>query len=615
MTDTSSLQTHAPLEDALQEAAAPLESILCTEELRRRPSRPPDHAGENAALVELSKALADSPSTILQTLADTVLEILRADSAGLSLLTKDEKRFYWAAIAGAWQPHIGGGTPRNFGPCGDVLDRNIPMLFSHWELRYPYLSVAVPLADEGLLVPFYVNGKSVGTIWAIAHSETRKFDLEDLRLLESMGLFASAAYQVVESIEDLTREITAREAAQAELRELTNDLERQVRSRTKALEHRNRQLADAQAQLAEGQRLSRTGSFSWRVASDEVSWSDELYRIYELEVGVPVTLELIRSRVHPEDASLLEKMKSVHQTQSDISEFEWQYRLLMPDGSIKHMHAVAHATRDQEGELEYIAAVQDVTARKLSEEALAKASSELAKVARVTTLGTLTASIAHEVNQPLSGIITNAGTCLRMLDASPPNLEGGRETARRIIRDGNRAADVITRLRALFSREELTLELLDLNEITNEVMALASGDLQRNRVVLRAELAEDLPGVTGDRIQLQQVILNLVRNASDALANVHDRPRQVVIKTERDAVDRVRLSVRDVGVGIDPESVTKLLDAFYTTKADGMGIGLSVSRSIIERHYGDLWGEPNDGPGATFAFSIPTDPETGAADR
>jgi PAS domain-containing protein len=216
-----------PLEASI--LASSLESILCTEELRRRPWRPPDHTKENSALVALVSALADSPRTILQTLADKVLEVLHADSAGLSLLTKDEKRFYWAAIAGAWRPHLGGGTPRDFGPCGDVLDHNIPMLFTHWERRYPYLSMAIPLADEGLLVPFYVNGKAVGTIWAIAHNNRRKFDAEDLRLLESMGRFASAAYQTVESIKDLKIEIAAREKAEAKLRELADGLEVRVR--------------------------------------------------------------------------------------------------------------------------------------------------------------------------------------------------------------------------------------------------------------------------------------------------------------------------------------------------------------------------------------------------
>jgi signal transduction histidine kinase len=192
-----------------------------------------------------------------------------------------------------------------------------------------------------------------------------------------------------------------------------------------------------------------------------------------------------------------------------------------------------------------------------------------------------------------------------MLDADPPNVDGARETARRTIRDGHRASDVITRLRALFSKKEFTLESLDLNEAILEVIALSRGDLQRNRVVLQSELAGDLPTLTGDRIQLQQVILNLLRNASDAMVDVHDRPRQLLIKTDRQDDDGVLVSVRDAGVGIDTQTMDKLFDAFYTTKSDGMGIGLSISRSIIERHRGRLWAEPNDGPGATFRLSIP----------
>ena len=242
MTESGKSKNDVPLETSIPGAS--LESILCTEELERRTSRPPDYGKENRALVALASALADSPRTILQTLAEKVLEVLQADSSGLSLLTKDEKRFYWAAVAGAWQRHIGGGTPRDFGPCGDVLDRNVPMLFTHWERRYPYLRPATPLAEEGLLVPFYVNGKAVGTIWAIAHNDRRKFDAEDLRLLESMSRFASAAYQTVGSMEHLKLQISAGEKTETELRELTDNLEVQVRVRTQELEQRNTQLAE-----------------------------------------------------------------------------------------------------------------------------------------------------------------------------------------------------------------------------------------------------------------------------------------------------------------------------------------------------------------------------------
>jgi len=248
--------------------------------------------------------------------------------------------------------------------------------------------------------------------------------------------------------------------------------------------------------------------------------------------------------------------------------------------------------------------------RRHSEEALDKARSELAHVTRVMSLGALTASIAHEVNQPLSGIITNASTCMRMLDADPPNVDGARETARRTIRDGHRAADVITRLRALFSKKDGTSELVDLNQATREVIALSRRELERNRVILRTQLADNLPRVTGDRVQLQQVILNLLRNSSDAMSAVNDRPRELVFKTELEDGDHVRLSVRDTGKGFDPQTMDRLFHAFYTTKDGGMGMGLSVSRSIIENHQGRLWATANDGPGVTFMFTIPRNVET-----
>jgi PAS domain S-box-containing protein len=362
-------------------------------------------------------------------------------------------------------------------------------------------------------------------------------------------------------------------------------------------------LKRSEAFLAEGQRLSRIGSFSWRVETDEITWSEELYRIFGFERDVPVTLDLIGTRVHPEDIPLLNDM--VERARGAVKDFEYEHRLLMPNDSVKYLHLIAHGIRDNDGRLEYIAAVQDVTQRQISEEALAKARSELAHVASVTSLTTLTASIAHEVNQPLSGIVTNASTCLRMLTLDPPNVDGARETARRTIRDGNRASDVITRLRALFSKKDTIAERVDLNDATREVIALSLSELQRNRVILRCELADDLPLVTGDRVQLQQVILNLLRNGSDAMNTVHDRPRELLIRTARDEGDRALLSVKDAGIGFDPQSMDKLFQAFYTTKNDGMGIGLSVSRSIIEQHDGRLWATPNDGPGATFSFSIP----------
>jgi PAS domain S-box-containing protein len=703
--------------DLTAEASAPtasLKSVLCTEELQSRPSRAPDFEKENRALVKLASALADSPSTIFHTLAVTIHEITQCDSAGLSLLTRDGKkphvdgqRFYWPAICGMWNPHVGGGTPRNFGPCGDVLDQNRTLLFRHFERRYPYLIPVSPAAKECLLVPFYVEGQAVGTIWGIMHSDRHKFDAEDERIMASLGKFASSAYQAVAHIEDLKTQVAERQRAEAEVRQLASGLETKIRrlveanvvgivmftlegaisgandaflqmlqytqedlatdnvrwrdispaewhnskerpiaelketgilrpfeteyirkdgSRVSVLlggtlferggnegvafildlteqKRTERALRRSEAFLAEGQRLGQTGSFSWRVATGEITWSEQLYRIYELEVGVPVTLELIRTRVHPDDLTLYEKM--IEEAPLGGKDFEWQYRLMMPDHSIKYLQAVARATRDRDGQLEYIAAIQDVTARRVSEEARDKARSELAHVSRVMSLGTLAASIAHEINQPLSGITTNASTCQRMLAASPPNIDGALETARRTIRDASRASEVITRLRALFDKKETATESVDLNEATREVMALSLSGLQRSGVLVHEELADDLPPVAGDRIQLQQVVLNLLRNASEAMSTVDDGPRQLVITTDRDGRDQVRLSVRDVGVGFEPQAADRLFEAFYTTKNDGMGIGLSVSRSIIESHHGRLWAAKNDGFGSTFSFSIP----------
>lgn len=458
--------------------------------------------------------------------------------------------------------------------------------------------------DETQGVPLYELGN--GT-----------FELAPLRAQLKAMLAGSDAFQPVEvshaspGIRQKTLLLDARPLSlpgRSERRVLVTfqDITTRKQAETAERNRAHEKLRHTEALLAEAQHLSRTGSFSWRVATDEITWSEQLYRIFEFDEGVPVTLELIGSRTHPDDLSLLAEMTD--RARGDGSDLEYEHRLQMPDHSVKYLHLVAHANRDQDGQLEYIGAVQDVTERRVSEQALGKARSELAHVARVTSLGVLTASIAHEVNQPLSGIITNASTCLRMLATEPPNVDGARETVRRTIRDGHRASEVITRLRALFAKRDITTESVDLNEATREVIALSLSELQRNRVILRADLTADLPSVTGDRVQLQQVILNLLLNAADAMSGVDDRPRLLVIRTEQDEADRVRLTVQDAGVGFDLPGAEKLFEPFYTTKDGGMGIGLSVSRSIIESHGGRIWASPNEGPGAIFAFSIPRAP-------
>jgi PAS domain S-box-containing protein len=366
------------------------------------------------------------------------------------------------------------------------------------------------------------------------------------------------------------------------------------------------QLRRANRYLTIAQRLSRTGSFTWDPATNQRQWSEEMYRILGLDPDPTVVLSDL---IHADDITTVKSLIERARTGQDV---DGEFRIMAPGEGVKYLHVVAHAVEGSSGEPVFVGAVQDVTELKRGEEALSNARAELAHVVRVTTLSALTASITHEVCQPLSGILNNTNTCLRMLSADPPNIEGASETARRTIRDTNRATEVIKRLRALFARKAPTIEQVNLNDAAREVVALSSSELNRNRVVLHIDLAEDLPEISGDRIQLQQVILNLLLNAAEAMAEVNDRHRTLLIQTRLHSDNTVRLSVKDVGVGVDEQAIERVFDTFYTSKANGMGVGLSVSRSIIESHKGRLWAAVNDGPGATFSFSIPCSPGAAA---
>src|SRR5262249_43006124 len=273
------------------------------------------------------------------------------------------------------------------------------------------------------------------------------------------------------------------------------------------------------------------------------------------EPASKVTVQRVRDIIHPEDLPSFDATIARAMTGADV---DFVFRILLARRAVKHIRGMARVITQTGGNPLFIGALQDITESKLAEQAVDKARSELAHVARVTTLNALTASIAHEINQPLASLVTNASICLRRLNADPPNVDGARETVQRTIRDANRASDVITRLRALFSKKEFTLETLDLNELTREVIALSLSDLQRNRVILQLSLAEDLPPVTGDRVQLQQVTLNLLRNACDAMVCVEDRPRQLFVRTQREGDGRVRLSVQDAGCGVSPDDFERL---------------------------------------------------------
>jgi PAS domain S-box-containing protein len=361
-------------------------------------------------------------------------------------------------------------------------------------------------------------------------------------------------------------------------------------------------LRQSEMYQAEAQRLSHTGSFGWRVASGEIIWSEETFRMFGYDKAPSIKHATVFQRVHPDDRARVEQ--TIDRASRDGRDFEHGYRLLMPDGSVKHVHARARAVTDASGGVEFVGAVTDVTARKQAEVELHEAQTNLAHVARVTALGEMAASIAHEVNQPLAAVVTNAAACLRWLDREPANLKEARGTLQSIINDGNRAGEVIQRVRALVNKTT-DRKALHINEVVNEVLSLVQHELLSHRVALRLELAPALPPVLADRIQLQQVILNLVVNGIEAMQPVTDRPRELVIRTRLDEARQVLVTVSDCGVGVAAENADRLFDAFFTTKSSGMGMGLSICRSIVDAHGGRLSASGNVGPGATFQFTLP----------
>ena len=361
--------------------------------------------------------------------------------------------------------------------------------------------------------------------------------------------------------------------------------------------------------LAEAQRLSRTGSFGWHVASGEIVWSQELFQIFGFDRPVKLTLEMITQRCHPEDVGVVQRL--IDQGLREEKGWDLEHRLLLPGGVVKHLHVVAHPLRQETGELEFVGAIMDVTASKLAQEALHKAQSELAHVSRLMTLGELT-SIAHEVSQPLAAIVTNGEASLRWLKRSPPEIEEIRSGLQRIIGDARRASDLIHRIRTLSRKVEPEQVPLDLNQVVDEATRLVEREVLSHRVALRLDLAPDLPAVRGDRVQLQQVIINFLVNGVQAMATVDERPRELLVRSRRTEDEQALVAVRDSGTGIDPEHAARLFDPFFTTKANGMGLGLSICRSIIETHGGRLWASPNVGPGATFQFSLPLADESAA---
>jgi signal transduction histidine kinase len=359
-------------------------------------------------------------------------------------------------------------------------------------------------------------------------------------------------------------------------------------------------LQQSEAFLAEAQRLSKTGSFGWSVSTGEIRWSEETFRIFQYDRTTKPTVELILQRVHPEDAVYLKQ--TIESASINGKDFELEYRLLMPDSSVKYVHVVAHTLHDKSGEF-VLGAVMDVTERRRAEDALREAQANLARVSRMTTVGELTASLAHEIRQPITAAVTNARTCLRWLGRDQPDVAEGREAASRIVKDVTRAADIITSISLLFKKGALQRQLVDVNDLIREMVVLLRSEANRYSISIRTELAEELPKVMADRIQLQQVFMNLMLNGIDAMKGTADLG-ELTIKSEI-GDGQLLISVSDTGTGLPPEQADQIFRAFFTTKDNGTGMGLPISRSIIESHGGRLWAAGASGRGATFQFTLP----------
>ncbi|WP_446900616.1 ATP-binding protein [Burkholderia sp. YIM B11467] len=356
--------------------------------------------------------------------------------------------------------------------------------------------------------------------------------------------------------------------------------------------------------LAEVQRLSRTGSFGWNIATAAVSWSAETFRILEYDTATTPSIALFAARLHPDDAGAFQvAMTAATTTRSYL---DVHARLLMPDGTVKHVHLVAHPLDDAHHSAQYVGAVMDVSAARLAEEQIRSTRAELERVARATVLGALSASIAHEVGQPLSAILTFGQTAQRWIGREPPELDEVRACLDGVIASSTRASSIVQRVRDLTTRSAtVQRDMLALNDVVEETVALLNREMAHHGIELRVDLATDLPPISGNRIQLQQVLMNLLVNAMQAMAGVPDGLRRLLVSSRLDENGYVAVAMRDSGTGIRDEDIDRLFDAFFTTKPAGMGIGLSICQSIIEAHYGRVWATNNADRGSTFTFSLP----------
>jgi PAS domain S-box-containing protein len=589
------------------------------------------------------------------------------------------------------------------------------LLFRHFERRYPYLLPVSPAAEECLLVPFYVRGKAVGTIWAMMHSDRRRFDSEDQRLMTVLGQFASLAYQTLGTIDDLNSQVAAREEAEARFRALTDRLEARVRTGEEfhrvivetasdavvSIDHRGDiLLANHATTITFGYELSEligqpltilmpeylrdlheAGLKRYQETSHRhINWqSTELIGLRKSgeEFPVEVSFGEITNNGHRVFTGFIRDISERKRAEEALRASERDLSLIVetipglvwcaaPDGELNYLnrrlldytgtspdawtqlgwtnllhpddakrtaqawaHAVAtgqpheaqcrfrrsdgvyrwfqvlgQAARDSEGGVvRWYGLLIDIDDRKNMEEALRSSQERLSRAMQTATVGELAAAIAHEINQPLAAVVTNGQACLRWLAAEPARMAKAQEAAERIVRDGKEAGEVVRRIRALFKQAALETIDFDLNEVIGEVLHLLNGEITRRRVAVETDLGQDLAPVAGDRVQLQQLVFNLLLNGIEAMDPVVDRPKNLFICSKRPSPETVLVEVRDSGAGLkDPD---RIFEPFFTTKDNGMGMGLAICRSIIDAHRGRLWAASAEGSGTTFSFSLP----------
>ena len=491
-------------------------------------------------------------------------------------------------------------------PAVEVMRGNTWKAFPEWLQQH--LSVAgefprkeiISGGDSGaerfrvIVIPVGVNAE--GGLLAAARDGTHFPGEVDRLLLSVAANNAAIAFQNARLINELR-------GAQRSLEKARNELEIKVAERTSELRR-------SEAYLAEAQTLTHTGSWAWTVPMREViHWSEECFRLYgfDRKQGLPSWDEWSQ-RVHPEDRD--KRHETVDQAIRQRADYKLDYRIVLLDGTIRHIHSVAHPVFNASGDLvEFVETAMDVTERKRAEEErerLRQAQADLAHISRVTTIGELTGALAHEIKQPIAAAITDANTCLRWLTRDHPDLQEACGAASRMVKDVTQAADIINRVRLLSKKGVPERELVDVNEVIHEMMVLLRHEATRYSISMRTELGEKLPKIVADRVQLQQVLMNLMLNGIEAMKDVS--PAGVLrIKSEREEDGRLLISISDTGVGLPPDRADQIFNAFFTTKSQGTGMGLTISRSIIESHGGRLWATANSGQGATFRFSLPSE--------